>query len=382
MTDPMEVVEKLCERYQTAVSNNDSDAYSKLFAEDAIRIPPGSEPEHGPDDPPWKRLRGPNQWPAALPTMAPTVLRWMAAMDDVGITALRALAVGLGLPMDHFDHGFLPESDVHLKIIRYPSSTTDTGDGQGVGLHSDTGLLTFIPQDEVGGLQVEIGGERIDAPARPGMYLMNLGEMLETATDGYLKATPHRVVSPPAGRERISIAYFFNPRFELPFERVELPGRELRQLDGDVVAVHEHDAPAHPLLAEIRRDLERAPRGGREVHRDHDGGVERVGRHSAAFTVMTGHGASRTVRSAVLPSSTCFRPVSPRVPMTMRSAPSSPASSAIRSGGSPSTTCAFTRRSAAESGSHDSTTVAGVTRLCSSAADRASRRTGDDRSGR
>ena len=52
---------------------------------------------------------------------------------------------------------------------------------------------------------------------------MNLGEMLETATDGYLKATPHRVVSPPPGRERISIAYFFNPRYELPFERVELP---------------------------------------------------------------------------------------------------------------------------------------------------------------
>lgn len=180
-------------------------------------------PENGPDDPPWMRLRGPNQWPAALPTMAPTVLRWMAAMDDVGITALRALAVGLGLPIDHFDHGFLPESDVHLKIIRYPSSTTDVADGQGVGLHSDTGLLTFILQDEVGGLQVQIGGEMIDAPARPGMYLMNLGEMLETATDGYLKATPHRVVSPPPGRERISIAYFFNPRFELPFERVELP---------------------------------------------------------------------------------------------------------------------------------------------------------------
>ena len=124
-------------------------------------------PEHGPDDPPWKRLRGPNQWPAALPTMAPTVLRWMAAMDGVGITALRALAVGLGLPMDHFDRGFLPESDVHLKIIRYPSSTTDTGDSQGVGLHSDTGLLTFILQDEVGGLQVQIGGEMIDAPAVP-----------------------------------------------------------------------------------------------------------------------------------------------------------------------------------------------------------------------
>ena len=50
MTDPMEVVEELCERYQTAVSDNDSGAYRKLFAEDAIRIPPGSEPEHGPDE--------------------------------------------------------------------------------------------------------------------------------------------------------------------------------------------------------------------------------------------------------------------------------------------------------------------------------------------
>ena len=50
MTNPMKVLENLCESYQTAVSNNDSDAYSKLFAEDAIRIPPGSEPEHGPDE--------------------------------------------------------------------------------------------------------------------------------------------------------------------------------------------------------------------------------------------------------------------------------------------------------------------------------------------
>ncbi len=50
MTDPMEVVETMCDRYQTAVSDNDSGAYRKLFAEDAIRRPPGSEPEHGPDE--------------------------------------------------------------------------------------------------------------------------------------------------------------------------------------------------------------------------------------------------------------------------------------------------------------------------------------------
>jgi hypothetical protein len=38
MTDPMEVVATLCERYQTAVSANDSAAYGRLFAADAIRV--------------------------------------------------------------------------------------------------------------------------------------------------------------------------------------------------------------------------------------------------------------------------------------------------------------------------------------------------------
>ena len=47
-------------------------------------------------DPPWRRLRGPNQWPARLPAMQPTVLAWMRAMDRVGLAVLRALALGLG----------------------------------------------------------------------------------------------------------------------------------------------------------------------------------------------------------------------------------------------------------------------------------------------
>ena len=49
MTDPMKIIEDLCTRYQTAVSANDSVAYGKLFAPDAIRVPPGSLPEHGPE---------------------------------------------------------------------------------------------------------------------------------------------------------------------------------------------------------------------------------------------------------------------------------------------------------------------------------------------
>jgi isopenicillin N synthase-like dioxygenase len=170
--------------------------------------------------PPWHRLRGPNQWPPSLPEMQPAVLDWMHQMEAFGVTCLRALAVGLGQSMDCFDHAFLPESDVHLKVIRYPEREAPDAE-QGLGAHHDTGVLTFIAQEGLG-LQVETPDGFVDAPPMPGAYIMNLGEMLQRSTSGYLRATPHRVIS-PAGGERISVAFFFNPRFETVFEPIELP---------------------------------------------------------------------------------------------------------------------------------------------------------------
>lgn len=50
--DPIaeEVLESMCERYASAVNAGDSAAYSRLFTEDAIRMPPGVQPERGRND--------------------------------------------------------------------------------------------------------------------------------------------------------------------------------------------------------------------------------------------------------------------------------------------------------------------------------------------
>jgi isopenicillin N synthase-like dioxygenase len=183
--------------------------------EPAVAVQPG--------DPPWQRLRGPNQWPERVPAMHPIVLEWMRAMDRVGLAVLRALALGLGQPLEHFDGVVLPRGDPHLKIIRYPAQPRETSTGQGVGLHHDSGLVSFVLQDEVGGLQVELDGQLVDATPKPGTYVMNLGEMLQAATHGYLRATKHRVQSPPSGRERLSVAYFFHPRLDAVFAPIALP---------------------------------------------------------------------------------------------------------------------------------------------------------------
>src|SRR6185295_2371982 len=174
-------------------------------------------------DPPWRRLRGPNQWPTSLTAMRPAVLDWMSAMDRVGLAVLRALALGLGQPLNHFDDVVLPRGDPHLKIIRYPAQPREADTRQGVGMHHDSGLVSFVLQDDVGGLQVDLDGTLVDATPRPGTYVMNLGEMLQAATSGYLRATKHRVRSPLGLDARLSVSYFFHPRLDCVFDPVTLP---------------------------------------------------------------------------------------------------------------------------------------------------------------
>ncbi|HZF31462.1 MAG TPA: 2-oxoglutarate and iron-dependent oxygenase domain-containing protein [Gammaproteobacteria bacterium] len=183
--------------------------------EPAVSVAPG--------DPVWLRLRGPNQWPATLPGMRRAVLDWMRAMDGLGLAVLRALALGLGQSLEHFDSAVLPRGDPHLKLSRYPPQHTHADTGQGVGMHHDSGLVSFVLQDDVGGLQVEVGDTLIDATPKAGTYVMNLGEMLQAATSGYLRATKHRVRSPLGLEPRLSVAYFFHPRLDCVFDPVALP---------------------------------------------------------------------------------------------------------------------------------------------------------------
>jgi isopenicillin N synthase-like dioxygenase len=205
--------------------------------------PERDEPEVADDAPRWMRLRGPNQWPSAVPEMRADVTAWMARMEVVGRAALRALAIGLGQPPDHFDRVVADDPEVLVKIIRYPGVVAGQ-DPQGVGAHHDSGLLTFIMQDEIGGLQVLHGDTFVEAPRVPGAYILNLGEMLQLATNGYLRATKHRVVSPPAGRERISVAYFFNPSMEARLEPVPLPPELAARAPGG-----QNANPDDPVLA-------------------------------------------------------------------------------------------------------------------------------------
>jgi len=180
-------------------------------------------PECNAADPAWLRLRGPNQWPSGLPEMSDIVRVWMEKIHPLGMSLMQAIARGLGQRADYFDDRMTPDAYTRVKIIRYPAEPEQGGSGQGLGLHHDSGIMTFILQDQIPGLQVMSEGKLVDVEYMPGAYVVNLGEMMQSATSGYLRATKHQVVSPPPGKQRISIAYFMNPRLDARFAPLTLP---------------------------------------------------------------------------------------------------------------------------------------------------------------
>ncbi|KJQ53095.1 isopenicillin N synthase family dioxygenase [Microbacterium sp. SA39] len=216
----------------------------KVDWREQIDIGPEREPvEEGPA---FNRLIGPNLWPSAQPELQDVVAEWHATLSEVARKLLRAWAQTLGADETYFDDHF-GEPSTLIKIVRYPGST-EPEPQQGVGAHKDSGVLTLLwVEPGKGGLQVERDGSWVDAPPVPGAFVVNIGELLEYATGGYLKATNHRVVSPKAPDERISIPFFFNPALDKRLPLIELPAELAAEANG---VTEDPNNPIHALYGE------------------------------------------------------------------------------------------------------------------------------------
>jgi isopenicillin N synthase-like dioxygenase len=207
-----------------------------------IDIGPEREAVRDAASPDFARLIGPNMWPAALPELRDVVAEWHDHLAGVSRKLLRAWALALGAPEDYFDAPF-GEPSTLIKIIRYPG-TDDPEPAQGVGAHKDSGVLTLLwIEPGKGGLQVQRDGVWVDAPPVPGAFVVNIGEMLEYATQGYLTATNHRVLSPRSPEDRISVPFFFNPALDATLPLIDLPPELAARASGV------SDDPSNPIHA-------------------------------------------------------------------------------------------------------------------------------------
>lgn len=212
-----------------------------LMNEDEVTNVQSSEPQ-------WWNLIGPNQWPQQLPEFRQVVSSYQAALSELTTTLLRAFAEVLKQPADIFDKGITPPY-THMKLIRYPGSS-DATQRQGVGAHKDPGYLTIVTQDDQSGLEVLMDDKGwVSAPPLQGAVVVNIGELLELASDGYLRATLHRVQSPAADQERFSCAFFMAAQLNSEVPLLNLPPALKRQALGPSAD------PANPLFYQVGENV-------------------------------------------------------------------------------------------------------------------------------
>ena len=159
-------------------------------------------------------LDGPNQWPDGLAGFKETVLAYEAQVERLAQCLIRAIAEALAGDASALDPAFARPT-TWLRLLHYPARPSDAPSGlYGSAPHTDFGALTILAQDQAGGLQVrDPGGAWIDVPPKPGAFVVNTGDAVPVWGGGRWRSTPHRVVN-PHGRERYSVAYFFDPGFD------------------------------------------------------------------------------------------------------------------------------------------------------------------------
>ncbi|WP_448206923.1 isopenicillin N synthase family dioxygenase [Azospirillum sp. sgz302134] len=223
-------------------------------------------PETDPDVVAGQPLRGPNRWPENPPGFRPAMEAYYRATGACGARLLRGVALALGLPEDFFDDRYAKPMQ-RTQAIYYPPQPADMGEEQfGVAPHTDYGCITLLYQDDAGGLEAQrLDGAWVAAPPVPGTFVVNVGDLLDRWSNGRFKSTPHRVVN-RSGRERMSIATFYDPTYTTVVDSREL-----------LAALNLEEAPKHPPIQAGDHIQNRIAESGRHRRRMQEEAAARSG---------------------------------------------------------------------------------------------------------
>lgn len=175
-----------------------------------------------------------NRWPD-LHGFQALVDTYMDATTALARRLLPVLAASLDLPGHYFDEHF-DDPSVTLRLSHYPP--VDYGEHDwGLAAHTDSSIFTFLPANDVPGLEIRpadgvTDGEWMTPPDLPESFLVNSGDMLKRWTNHRFRSTAHRArngVDPEtetetetggrsARSDRYAIPFFFGTRDDAVIE--------------------------------------------------------------------------------------------------------------------------------------------------------------------
>ena len=167
---------------------------------------------------------GDNVWPEEIEGFKETFQELYAEFDKAGAKLLTAVEQFLGI-----EEGFLVDAiedgNSVMRMLHYPPIPAQPGEHIRAGAHGDINAITLLLGAEEAGLQLlNRDGTWLDVRPGPGELAINIGDMLDRLTNGYLPSTQHRVINPAperASASRYSMPFFLH--FRSDFEIKALP---------------------------------------------------------------------------------------------------------------------------------------------------------------
>lgn len=189
--------------------------------------------------------------------------------EDVVQKLLVLIAIILEMPENALTEGhrYNNISECHLRYMIYHARTPEENQryenlySRG---HTDFGSLTLLFRQPIAALQILTSdGSWKWVKPYPGSITVNIADVLQFWSAGYLKSSIHRVVAPPedqAHLDRLGLLYFLRPSYDLSLKTLDSPVLKRLGLEGSEQAAAGIKA-GDWVRARVKGNLDRAKAG-------------------------------------------------------------------------------------------------------------------------
>jgi len=149
----------------------------------------------------------PNIWPD-VPGFREAILDYYEQATRLARALSEVFAEMLGVERDFFNERSREKAPRTMRLLHYPANDAPV-DKRNVGIaaHTDFECFTIMNQTASGLELTDVSGHWCEAPSDIAAFTVVLGDMMERFSNGWLKATGHRVVNTPW--TRYSMILFF-----------------------------------------------------------------------------------------------------------------------------------------------------------------------------
>ncbi|GJM88209.1 hypothetical protein PR202_ga04243 [Eleusine coracana subsp. coracana] len=157
------------------------------------------------------------KWPKVPCNLREVTETYSRELMNLCEVLLKAMSSSLELDADYLHVAFGGSDGISacMRVNYYPKCPQPDVT-LGLSPHSDPGGITLLlVDDHVKGTQVRKGNTWVTVQPIPGAFVVNVGDQIQILSNGLYKSIEHRALA-SSGDDRLTIAFFCNPRGDLP----------------------------------------------------------------------------------------------------------------------------------------------------------------------